>query len=195
MFEIELPKKKTRIWDLDVPIISAKNSTLTEVYIHEEIMEPSVYNELAHKLGTATSDETFIIHLNTPGGLLDSANLIVNAIQNTEANTVASLTGTVASAGTIIALACDDIVVSDYVSWMTHNYSGGMAGKGHEMKAHQKFVDKNLNDYFKAIHAGFFTEDEIEDIIDGKDMWLGKDEILERWASKVSISDDTEDHD
>lgn len=185
VIEVELPKDKTRIWDLDVPIISGKDSKITEVFIHRDIADPCVYNELVYLLANADADETVILHLNTLGGLLDSANLIVNAIQNTKARTVASLTGTVASAGTIIALACDDISVSDYVAWMTHNYSGGMAGKGHEMKAHQKFVDKNLNEYFKAIHKGFFTPEEIEDIIDGKDMWLGKDEILSRWANKL----------
>lgn len=63
------------------------------------------------------------------------------------------------------------------------------------MKAHQKFVDKNLNAYFKEIHAGFFTEDELEDIIDGKDIWLSKDDVLERWSHKISYKgDSTEDH-
>lgn len=182
--EFELPKDKARIWDLDVPII--KDGDEIHVYIHDEIQEPSVYNELSWMLLKAKKKDHFIIHLNTLGGLLDAANLIVDSLSKTKANTTAVLTGTVASAGTIIALTCKNIEVANNVAWMTHNYSGGIAGKGHEMKAHQKFVDKNLNDYFKTIHAGFFTDDEINDIIDGKDMWLGKEEILERWANKVT---------
>jgi len=39
---------------------------------------------------------------------------------------------------------------------MIHNYSGGMSGKGHEMKARQKFTDEHLNDAFKYFYKGFF---------------------------------------
>lgn len=53
----------------------------------------------------------------------------------------------------------------------------------HELKARQEFTDKSLNDSFKQIHRGFFTERELKLLIDGKDFWMGKPEILERWAN------------
>jgi len=177
--DFALPKEVTRIWDLDVPILVNKN--ITEVYLTDGIEEPSMYNELCYLLKNASKAETFHIHLNTPGGIIDSAFMIISAIKSSQANTVAHLSGTVASAGTVIALACDDLVVANHTSFMIHNYSGGMMGKGHEMKARQEFVDASLSEAFRDIYLGFLSGDEMQEVIDGKDMWMGKDEVLSRF--------------
>ena len=126
--QFELPKEVTRVWDLECPIVVNKNRI--DAYITDEIMEPAVFNELTFLLSTASNAETFYLHLNTPGGIIDSAFHIVDAIENSQARVVAMLTGTVASAGRIIALACDDLVVANHTAWMSHNYSGGSYGKG-----------------------------------------------------------------
>ena len=184
--DFQLPKDKARIWDLDVPIVAQKN--VTQVYITDSIDEPFLYNELCYLLSTASPAETFHLHLNTPGGHIDSAFMIIDAIKNSKAKVIAHLSGTVASAGTILALSCADLVIADHVAWMSHNYSGGLVGKGHEMKARQEFTDKSLNISFREIHEGFFTDDEITAIIDGKDFWMGKEEIITRWKNKVKAS-------
>jgi hypothetical protein len=36
---------------------------------------------------------------------------------------------------------------------------------------------------FKEIHKGFLTEDEIDRVIDGKDIWLNKEQIEKRFAA------------
>ena len=54
----------------------------------------------------------------------------------------------------------------------------------HEMKARQEFIDKSLRDAFYSFHEGFFSGEEIETIIEGKDVWLGKKEVLARWENK-----------
>lgn len=181
----DLPKDATRIWDLAVPIIT--NGDTIHAYITDEIMEPSNYNELTYMLATASQYHKFILHINTPGGIIDSAFHLIDAIKSSDAHVTAYLTGTVASAGTIITLACDDVVVSDNTSWMSHNYSGGLQGKGHELKAWQEFTDKALNKSFREIHKGFFTDEEITQLIDGKDFWLGKEDILARWELKNKL--------
>lgn len=57
--------------------------------------------------------------------------------------------------------------------------------KGHEMKARQKFTDDHLNAAFKSFYAGFLAEDEMDRIIEGTDMWMGSDEVAERWSARV----------
>lgn len=170
--------KADRIWDLLVPIVTKDKST--DVYISDEIGSPDTYNELCYKLKAAKKDEKFTLHLNTPGGYIDSALMIRDAIKHSKAEVSARLTGSVASAGTIIALSCKDVIVADHTAFMIHNYSSGTSGKGHEMKAYQQFVDKNLNLAFKEFYKGFLTEKEMEEIIEGKDLWLNKSEVEER---------------
>jgi ATP-dependent protease ClpP protease subunit len=183
-FPFALPQSTpTRIWDLEVPLVT--NRFHTDAYILDSIEEPAVYSELCHKLRTAEKGDTFTIHLNTPGGMIDSAMMIIDAIKASKAKVTAQLTGTVASAGTIIALSCDQVAVADHTAFMIHNYSGGLSGKGHEMKARQEFIDSSLKAAFESFYQGFLTEKEMKDVIDGKDMWMGKDEVIERWSYKV----------
>ena len=55
------------------------------------------------------------------------------------------------------------------------------------MKAHQEFVDKNLNNAFIDYYGGFLTIQEIENVIDGKDLWLGKEEVDRRWLLRKEL--------
>lgn len=179
----KLLNKADSVWDQYVPIISDKNHTTA--YLTDNIEEPSCYNELCFKLKTASPAEVFTLIINTYGGMLDSALMLVDAIKNSQAKIKAHISGTVASAGTIIALACDELEVADHTAFMIHNYSSsGGHGKGHELKAMQAFVDSNLNNSFNSIYGGFLTPKEIKEVIDGKDLWMGKTEVLSRFANK-----------
>ena len=179
---------KTTVFDNYVPMITNKHTTT--VYLTDVIEAPSLYNELCYKLDNASPAEEFFIYINTPGGILDAAIMLVSSIKNTAANTTARLSGTVASAGTIIALACRNVEIADHTAFMIHNYSGGLFGKGHELKAHQEFVDANLNKSFSSFYEGFLTPAEIKRVIDGKDYWMNKDEVLSRLDRKKGYSEE-----
>lgn len=184
----ELPRDVTRVWDLDVPIVNDLKNKVIKIYLTGPIEEPYQYNEMCYLLGTADKNTTIEIYLNTPGGIIDSAFMIADAIRSSEAWVVGYLSGTVASAGTIITMVCDDVVLSPHLSFMIHNYSGGMAGKGHEMKARQKFTDEHLNDAFKSFYSGFLQDDEMSKVIEGTDLWMGTKEVAERWVNRVSYA-------
>jgi ATP-dependent protease ClpP protease subunit len=123
---IEFPRDKFTVWDNPVPIIKTDDSI--EAYITDTIEEPALYNELCHTIRTAPASTTITLNINTPGGVIDSALMIIDAINSSAATTVAKLTGTVASAGTIIALACNKVITSNHLTFMIHNYSGSLAG-------------------------------------------------------------------
>lgn len=180
----DLPKDVTRVWDLDVPITTTGNTT--HAYLTDDIIEPAAYNELCFLLHNASEGDEFILHINTPGGLIDSTVMIIDAIKSSKAKVTGHLSGSVASAGTMIAMSCHDLIVAPHLTFMVHNYSAGISGKGHEMKARQEFVDAALNETFKAFYTGFLTDKEMKEVIDGKDMWMGTDEVISRWSNKLS---------
>ena len=191
IFELaaEVPKKTWSIWEDHIPI--SKNGREIDVYITAEIVNPIEYNELCHLLRNATSKETIRLHINTPGGRLDSTTMIIDAISASDAYIIGVLSGNVASAGTMIALACDELECSSYLEFMIHYFSGGTGGKGNEIKAHSNFIDKHMPMIFKKMYAGFLTNKEIEDMIEGKDIWLNGDEVLERFeAAKLGVYND-----
>lgn len=188
--QFELPRDATRVWDLDVPVVNDTASKNIKVYLTGAIDEPFNYNEMCYLLTTADENTTVDLYLNTPGGIIDSAFMIANAIQTSKAKVTAHLSGTVASAGTLITMACDDVVLTPHLSFMIHNYSGGMAGKGHEMKARQKFTDDHLNEAFKSFYTGFLSDEEMDKVIEGTDLWMSTKEVQTRWDARVSYLKD-----
>lgn len=184
IFEEEKQPGITSEWDKLVPII-AKDKTVT-AYLMSEVYEPETYNELCYTLEHTKADCVKIV-MNNGGGMLDSMLSIRTAIHKCNATVVAVIDGTVASAATMITLECDEIEVGDGISWLTHYYSGGSAGKGNELRAKNAFDEVEIPKMFKEIHKGFLTDEEIEKVIDGKDMWLNKEDILKRWTNKKDV--------
>lgn len=169
-------------WDEYVPVISKGNEHT--VFLTETFAEPAMYNKLCYCLLNASEEDHFKLVINSLGGTLDSAFMITDAIVRSKAHVTAYLAGTVASAATIISLSCDALETTDNLSFMIHNYSSGMQGKGHEMKARQTFIDNELNKSFNRYYKGFLSLEEIEDVIEGKDIWLNSEEVMERWHKR-----------
>lgn len=186
--KFELTKTINRIWDVEVPIIVDEEKNKITAFLTKKIEEPEEYNELCYLLLEANCETEFNLHINSPGGVVDSAFMVVNAIKHSKARVKAILSGTVASAGTLIALACDELQVNEHVSFMIHNYSGGLTGKGHEMKARHKFTDSHLNEAFNVFYKGFLTPEEITRVIDGTDLWMDSAEVTRRWENKRNNS-------
>lgn len=166
-------------WDKAVPIV-AKGKVVT-VFLNDEIYEPGAYNELCYTLENTTADSVRL-YMNNGGGQLDSMLSIIASMKRCGCEITGVLSGTVASAATMIALQCDKLEVADHTSWLTHYYSGGTGGKGNEIKAKHDFESIEIPKLFKEIHKDFLTSTEITRVIDGKDIWLNKDQILERFA-------------
>ena len=166
-------------WDKLCPIV-AKGKVVT-VFLNDEIHEPGAYNELCYTLENTTADSVRL-YMNNGGGQLDSMLSIIASMERCSCEITGVLSGTVASAATMIALQCDKLEVADYTSWLTHYYSGGTGGKGNEIKAKHDFESIEIPKLFKEIHKDFLTPTEITRVIDGKDIWLNKDQILERFA-------------
>lgn len=178
--------EKNSPFDDYVPIIQSKDGRITTVYLTDGISYPSEYNKLCYILDHAKPGDTVTLHINNGGGHIDSAFQIINSMKHSKAHIIGKLSGTVASASTVISLCCHELIVADYTAFMIHNYSGGVVGKGNEIKAKQDFVDRELNVAFKEIYSGFLTDREMTQVIDGRDIWLGKSEVLSRWNSKIT---------
>ena len=186
LIELLTGDDKTSPFDDYVPVIQSKDGRTTDIYLTDNISYPSEYNKMCYVLDTARTGDVVTIHINNGGGSIDSAFQIINSMKNSKAHIIGKLSGTVASASTVISLYCHELIVADFTAFMIHNYSGGVVGKGHEIKAQQDFVDRELNTAFRSIYSGFLTEKEMSQVINGRDIWIGKDEILSRWHNKFA---------
>ena len=56
-------------------------------------------------------------------------------------------------------------------------------GKRSEMFAQVTFEKKLVDKMMKKVYSDFLSEDEITDILEGKDLWLDGDEVITRLKS------------
>jgi len=149
-------------------------------YITDEIEDPEPYLDLINTLKIAEEHDTIYIYLNTPGGSLDTAMQIISSIKQSRANTITSIEGTCASAGTLIFLSGDSFIINAHSTFMVHGYSHFVGGKGHEVKARvqytEEFFSQIANDFYKDI----LMPSEIEEVLKGKDIWLDSNKLIER---------------
>ena len=176
---IQIPKTPERIWELPVPILREGN--LIRAYLTDGISAPFDYNELCYALETATADDTVRLYINTPGGDLDTASMLMDAITNSPATVIGHLSGSVMSAGTMIALHCDELVVTKHLDFMVHTYSTSVQGKGSDLKSFQDHMDKAIKALVTETYTGFLTKAELNRVVRGEELWLNSAEVVRRW--------------
>lgn len=156
-------------------------------YISGPVEEPSKYTEMIHQIRTAGQNDIVNVHLNTPGGLVSTGVQIISAMRATQAHVVTHLEGEACSMGALLFLTADEMVVYDDSLLMFHNYSGGAFGKGHELIAVVEATSKWYSKLARRICSPFLSDDELQKIFDGADLWLLSDDVerrLKRMAKK-----------
>jgi len=156
-------------------------------YLSQSIEEPERYIDMIHKIKSAGPGETIYIYLNTPGGRLDTAMQLINAMRISQAKIVTVVEAEAHSAGTLIFLCGDEFIVHDNCSMMFHNFSGGAIGKGNEMKLQIDATVKWFSKLAKDIYYPFLSHQEIDDMINGKDLWMESEEVRKRLKKMVKI--------
>lgn len=150
-------------------------------YLFGEIEDDiNKYSDLLNVLKTAGEDDTIVIYINSEGGSLRMAIQIVNSMMASNAKVITSLDGDAYSAATMIFMAGHEYVINPNCSFMIHNYSGGFVGKGHEVRTRVDHVNDYVAKMMKKFYEKILTEEEIEAVIDGRDIWMDSEELIER---------------
>lgn len=149
-------------------------------YLSGEITEPSEYTDMIHRILVASPSDIIFIHLNTPGGRLDTGIQIVNAMQNSQAKIITVLESMAFSLGTLIFLAGDEMVVNDHCMMMFHNFKGGIGGKGNELISQLEATMKWFISLSKKIYIPFLSEEEFTRVLKGEDLYMHSVEIRKR---------------
>lgn len=177
--EIDFKEYKTEIY-------YDESKRLFTAYVTDEITAPSEYTNVFNMFAQAKEDETIEVLFCTPGGRKDTLDLFRAAAEKTEAFTKAIL-GDVASAGTIIPLAFDDLEALPNTEFMIHSASSGQYAKYHEFIAGAEFWKKEMPECFRNYYKDFLSPDEMEYVIAGNDIYLNADEVNERWQNVMRV--------
>ena len=147
----------------------------------------SLYRDCIEEIKEANQGDVVSLILNTRGGSLKTALAIINAIQQTEADTVAVIEGEAASAGSLIAMHCQNVELNPYSTMFIHSESFGSAGKRSEVKSQVEFSLDWVENVFRNSYYGFLTDEEMDKVLEGKDYYFNAEQILERLKQRQAI--------
>lgn len=154
------------------------------VYLFNEIQDPSMYAPIMDLLMNASDGDVVFFHVNSRGGNYYTCLQLQNAIATTQAHTVAIIHGLAASAGSAIALTCDDVDVMPFAEIMIHNAEYSFGGRAYENLEYVAFQAKQFRKWLDFTYEGFLTAEEIDLVEKGKQVYLNADEVIEKLQNR-----------
>nr|DAH57099.1 MAG TPA: hypothetical protein [Caudoviricetes sp.] len=151
-----------------------------EYYLTGEIGPAEDYVDLCNILRTASEQDEVVLRIRSGGGSVHTGNMIINAINESQANVIGFIESDCGSMATFIFLACHTWGVSESAEFFCHTCSYGTWGKEHENFTQAEFIRKQAHKQMRHRYKNFLSESEIESVISGADVYLDADEIMER---------------
>ena len=163
----------------------ANNFTKPVAHVHEfylsgPIQDAEEYIEWFDVIRNASATDTVRIYINSPGGDLFTTLQFLRVMSETQASVVCSVEGACMSAATMIFLHAHSQEVTPHSLFMFHNYSAGTFGKGGEMYDQLQFERTWSENFMTAVYEDFLTREEIQSMLNNKDIWMGSDEVVKR---------------
>lgn len=157
-------------------------SSVTHVYISQNIGAPAAYIQLVQFLNTRQQGDMVHMHFNCYGGRLDAGIQILTAMQNCQAQIIGHLDSVAYSMAALMFLNCDGHYISPFAKLMLHTYSGGGGGgKGPDQRGALDAADDTYARLVRDICVPFLTKREVKDMLENmRDMYFGYEDIVNR---------------
>lgn len=159
---------------------NADGGSLLQFYLNGPIIGSEYYTDMIQAIRMCAPNDKVFIYINSEGGEVDTGLQIINSINECNCEVITVLDSKAYSIAAVIFLAGHTRIVHAQGSLMIHNYSAGLYGKGHELS--QQLIGYNLYilNLFKEHLYPFMTNEEIENVVNGRDYWLSSSDVQER---------------
>lgn len=152
-----------------------------KIRIARPITEIDDFEEEIMALEEATEHDLIFIQLSSPGGSLETCDFLCRRMNECNAPIVVEIGMTCASAASALMLQADDWVIDDSSTAMIHacSYSPGW-GKEIDVRLSVSYTERLNREWIERTYSGFLTELELQQVLDGKDLYFFADELRER---------------
>lgn len=142
---------------------------------------PRYFDEVVALLANATEDDEITWNIVSSGGYINSLEMLLAWKEMCQAKQTHVLTSEAASAATAFFLSpADQYLVFDTASFMIHESNYGSGGTASNVRRHTEHVDKKNDKFVRSTYKGFLSEEEIEDVLKGVEIYLDAEQIRER---------------
>lgn len=159
------------------------------VNVSQVFGSPHTFDEVMHLLSVATPEDVINFNINSNGGDFYSLVALRNAIRQTEAQVYMNLLGMCASAGSALFLEnADGYTIHEDSCMMIHSTQCGTGYTDANTIATRAEHNKRINERFiRNTYKDFLTEDEIESVLNAKEIYLEDYEIRERLQQREEM--------
>lgn len=155
------------------------------IFLYGDIEDARQFQDAIEAMNDAGDEDLVIIHLSTNGGSTDATDTFISTMRRCRARVVVEASGGVHSAGTIILMNAPEYRLSENFNALIHNGSFGAWGaKSSDTKVQFEFQAEYMDRLAWSTYQGFLTDDEIEELIAGRDFWMGPEEWVDRWKRR-----------
>lgn len=128
------------------------------------------------------------LHIQGPGGSLDAVLTLVHAMDKCKCPVHVVATGSLASAATFPILAADSYELQRFTTFMFHSASFGVAPqKTHDVIEEALHNWKQCERIIRETYEGFFTEQELDSMLQGKTFWMDAEEFSQRFERRNEL--------
>ena len=149
------------------------------VYIYDEISWYGIQAETFIKDFNNLTEKTIHLRFNSPGGSVFDGTAMFNTIKNHKSRTIAHIDGLAASISSIVALAADEVRMSENAFMMIHDPWSMVVGSADDMRDEADLLDKVGGTIATTyINKTGKTDEEIKTLM-AAETWMTADEALE----------------
>lgn len=169
-------------------IVKNKLDYVPKVYtinFFHDFDDPRYYLYYFKVIEEAHEEDDIVFYFNSPGGDINTLNLFLNALRRCKSKNVLARVNYAASAAALLALYCDNIEFNVNATLMLHTWSGVRYGKGQEIESDLNHSKKNYESMLRYICKKILTDEEIEQMINGKDFYFDGEEAVKRLKARA----------
>jgi ATP-dependent protease ClpP protease subunit len=155
-----------------------------EADLHGYIEDAAQFSQMVSALGIMEEEDTFVLNLQSGGGSLNACDSLVHAFRKCKGTIHICATGNCSSAATFLLLEAHSFELSEGFNSTLHCGSLSSGGTYSEYKQDTAFYNKFMPDTLRRYYEGFLTTEEMEKMLDGKDILLGAEEWSERYEKR-----------
>lgn len=183
---IEAKKKNNEENNLNGVVWDHDNNTVT-IYITGTISRKAdwFYPALIASRQANTKKSKIYLEINSPGGEVFAAAQLFESLDLNEGRIVVSVVGMCYSAATLLLCqlvksSVSQVYISDLSEFLFHPMRAGLSGRVPEIKDHYDNLVKYEERVIRSSYTDILTEDEIQQILNGKELYIEPKEVGNR---------------
>ena len=155
------------------------------INITSDFDSSDTYDEVVALLSSATESDEIIWNISSYGGFVNSLSMILGWKAMCPAHQTHVLHSNADSCASVFFLSdADQYIVGDGATMFLHEIQAGVSGTTSNMIRHMEHLKETNENFIKRSYSGFVSEEEMDQILMGVEVFLTAEQIRDRLTSR-----------